>query len=469
MAQTPSSPVQASALVRPDSHTVRQRLLAGQTTAAAEAEASMALASAPACQNAFLATRFDAFRADAAAGRPEQPLAGLAVSVKDLFDVAGEPTRAGSVVLDHAATAATDCPAVARLRAAGGAVIGRTHMVEFAFSGVGTNPHFPAPAAWDGRYGTAVGTAGAPHVPGGSSSGAAVSVAAGAAFVGLGSDTGGSIRIPAALNGIVGFKSTARLVPTDGAIPLSTTLDTVCAMTRSVRDAITVHEVLAARRVTRSHAPLPFWRFAVTHTTMLDGLDATVARAFERSLAALRDAGAEIVEVPLDAIRDLGAIQSTGGFSAAESYAWHRDLLERAANRYDPRVSARILRGAGMKAHEYIALAQARQAWIARVEADLAGFDAVLSPTVPIVAPTLASVAPGTGHDPVQDAARDDEFFRVNALLLRNTSVVNMLDGCALSLPCHAPGELPVGLMVWHGALRDDAVLNAALQIEQIL
>jgi aspartyl-tRNA(Asn)/glutamyl-tRNA(Gln) amidotransferase subunit A len=287
--------------------------------------------------------------------------------------------------------------------------------------------------------------------------------------VGLGSDTGGSIRIPAALNGIVGFKSTARLVPTTGAIPLSTTLDTVCAMTRSVRDAITVHEVLAARKVVRSNAPLPFWRFAVARTTMLDTLDATVARAFERSLKTLRDAGAEIVEVPLDTIRELGAIQSTGGFSAAESFTWHRDLLERAAERYDPRVAARILRGAGMKAHEYIALTHARQAWVARVEVELAGFDAVLSPTVPIVAPTLASVAPGTGTDPAQDAARDDEFFRVNALLLRNTSVVNMLDGCAVSLPCHAPGELPVGLMVWHGALRDDAVLNAALQIEQML
>jgi aspartyl-tRNA(Asn)/glutamyl-tRNA(Gln) amidotransferase subunit A len=469
MAQTPASPAQPSPSARADLHATRQRLYAGETSAQAEADASIALAEAPACRNAFLSLRSDVFRAEAAAARPQQPLAGLAVSVKDLFDVAGEPTRAGSVVLDHAAPASSDCPAVARLRAAGGAVMGRTHMVEFAFSGVGTNPHFATPAAWDGRYNTAVGAPGTAHVPGGSSSGAAVSVATGAAFVGLGSDTGGSIRIPAALNGIVGFKSTARLVPTAGAIPLSTTLDTVCAMTRSVRDAITVHEVLAAHTVTRSNAPLPFWRFAVARTTMLDGLDATVARAFERTLDALRSAGAEIVEVPLDAIRDLGAIQSTGGFSAAESYAWHRDLLERAANRYDPRVSARILRGAGMKAHEYVALTQARRAWIARVEADLAGFDAVLSPTVPIVAPTLASVAPGTSSDPVQDAARDDEFFRVNALLLRNTSVVNMLDGCAISLPCHAPGELPVGLMVWHGALRDDAVLNAALQIEQIL
>lgn len=469
MPQPPSPAAQQPATRRTDLLATRERLRAGQTTVHAEADASIALAAAPACRDAFLTTRFDAFRADAGSARPAQPLAGLGVSVKDLFDVAGEPTRAGSVVLDTAAPAARDCPAVARLRAAGGAVMGRTHMVEFAFSGVGTNPHFATPPAWDGRYNTPVGAPGTVHVPGGSSSGAAVSVATGAAFVGLGSDTGGSIRIPAALNGIVGFKSTARLVPTDGAIPLSTTLDTVCALTRSVRDAIAVHEVLAARTVTRSNAPLPFWRFAVAGTTMLDGLDATVARAFERSLATLRNAGAEIVELPLDAIRDLGAIQSTGGFSAAESYTWHRDLLERAADRYDPRVSARILRGAGMKAHEYVALIQARQAWVERVETALAGFDAVLSPTVPIVAPTLASVAPGTGADAMQDASRDDEFFRVNALLLRNTSVVNMLDGCALSLPCHAPGEWPVGLMVWHDALHDDAVLNAALQIEKLL
>ena len=194
---------------------------------------------------------------------------------------------------------------------------------------------------------------------------------------------------------------------------------------------------------------------------MLDGLDATVARAFERSLARLRAAGAQVDEVALPQIQDLGMLQTTGGFSAAESYAWHRQLLAAHGERYDPRVRHRIERGAKMLAWEYLDLHVARKAWIADVERALAGYDAVLSPTVPMVAPTIADVAPG--------AERDEAFFRVNALLLRNTSVVNMLDGCALSLPCQADGELPVGLMVWHGGLRDATILNLALQIERLL
>lgn len=437
-----------------DLHATRVRILSGQSGAAAELDQAIAAAQAPACAHAFIQTTFDEARQ--AAGQPsmaQRPLAGLAVSVKDLFDVAGQVTAAGSTVLADASPAAQDCPAVARLRSAGAALVGRTNMTEFAFSGVGVNPHHGTPAnACDTHT---------PRIPGGSSSGAAVSVATGAAFVGLGSDTGGSIRIPAALNGIVGFKNTARLVPTAGAVPLSTTLDTVCAMTRSVRDAITAHEVLAARTVTRSGAPLSGYRLAVAQTALLDSLDTTVATAFERTLKTLRAAGARIDDLPLSEIKDLGAIQSTGGFSAVESYAWHRDLLARRGDGYDPRVRARIERGAAMKGWEYLDLAEARRDWIARVERAMSGYDAVLSPTVPITAPALATVAPGE--------ARDEEFFRVNTLLLRNPSIVNMLDGCAISIPCHLPDELPVGLMIWHGALRDDTVLNIALQAEAAL
>ena len=457
--------------MRADLHTTLQHLRSGQTSASAEIEKSIAAAQSGACDHVFLKPMFDEARGVAGdTDRTQQPLAGLSVSVKDLFDIAGQTTAAGSMVLADAPAATADCPAVARLKAAGGVLIGRTNMVEFAFSGVGTNPHFGTPAAWDGRFDQPVGGAASPdRVPGGSSSGAAVSVTTGAAFIGLGSDTGGSIRIPAALNGIVGFKNTARLVPTDGALPLSTTLDTACAMTRSVRDAMLAHQILAARRIIRSNAPLASYRLAVATTGMLDGLDPTVARAFARTLQVLRAAGARIEEIPLAAIRDLGALQSTGGFSAAESYRWHRPLLERRAAGYDPRVVTRIQRGAAMKAYEYIDLVHARGRWITDVETALQGFDAVLSPTVPIVAPLLADVAPAQGLDAVQDAARDAEFFRVNALLLRNTSVVNMLDGCAISIPCHRPDELPVSLMLWHGALRDDTVLNLALQAEQSL
>ncbi len=437
----------------------RARLAGGHGSASAELERCIAAAQDPACAHVFRDCCHDEACAAARAPGVEQlPLAGLAVSVKDLFDIRGLTSAAGSTVLADAPPAPADCTAVAHLRRAGAAIVGHTHMVEFAFSGVGVNPHFGTPAAFDARHGALPGPA---RVPGGSSSGAGVSVATGAAFVALGSDTGGSIRIPAALNGCVGFKNTARLVPTDGAVPLSTTLDTACALTRSVRDAIVAHEVLAARRVTRSPAPLSAWRLAVPRTLMLDALDAPVARAFARTLERLRRAGAQIVDITLPEIGELAHINATGGFSAAESYAWHRALLARHAEQYDPRVRARIERGAAMSAADYIELLHARRAWMARMQAAMDGFDALLSPTVPIVAPTLASVAPGK--------ERDAEFFRVNALLLRNTSVVNMLDGCALSLPCHEAGELPVGLMLWHGALRDDALLNIALLIEQEL
>jgi aspartyl-tRNA(Asn)/glutamyl-tRNA(Gln) amidotransferase subunit A len=399
---------------------------------------------------------FEEARRDARAAMPQQPLAGLAFSAKDLFDIAGQPTAAGSVVLSHAPAAASDAVAVARLRAAGGTLIGRTNMTEFAFSGVGVNPHHGTPAN------AASAASDTPRIPGGSSSGAAISVATGAAFIGLGSDTGGSIRIPAALNGIVGFKSTARLVPADGALPLSTTLDTVCALTRSVRDAITAHEILAARSVVPGNKSLAGYRLAVVKDTFFDHIEPAVAQTFERALGVLRDAGARIEEIALPALAELPAINEGGGFSPVEAYAWHRLLLERSGAGYDRRVAQRMLRGATMKAYEYIDLVNARRDWIRRVEQALAPFDAVLSPTVPIVAPPIALVAPGE--------ERDEDFFRINALLLRNPSIVNMLDGCAISIPCHcADDELPVGLMLWHAAMHDDAVLAIALQAEKAL
>ena len=433
---------------------IRDQLVDGRASAAEDIERSLAAAASPACARAFVSLDPVGARAAAtAAASRATPLAGLAVSVKDLFGVEGEVTAAGSAVLREAEPARSDCPAVARLRAAGAAIVGRTNMSEFAFSGVGVNPHHGTPANPADPL--------TPRIPGGSSSGAAVSVAAGAAYIGLGSDTGGSIRIPAALCGIVGFKNTQRLVPLDGALPLSSTLDTVCAMTRSVRDAVLAHEVLAARKAALAGKPIAQARLAVARTQLLDGMDAQVAQAFESALRALRDAGARVEEIALDEIRDLGTIQARGGFAAAESFTWHRQLLQAKGDRYDPRVRHRIELGAAMKAWEYIELVQARAEWIARVGKALHGFDAVLSPTVPIVAPPIADVAPG--------AERDEAFFRTNALLLRNTSVVNMLDGCALSLPCHRAGSLPVGLMLWHGAMRDDAILDLGLAVEAAL
>ena len=431
----------------------RDDLRSGRSRLQGELERALHISGQPACRHAYVLAPAPSLREALASGQGKanlnRPLAGLPISVKDLFDVAGQVTRAGSVVLQGQSPASSDSAAVSRIRAAGGLIAGRTNMTEFAFSGVGINPHYGTPAnPADPQV---------QRIPGGSSSGAAVSVATGAAAAGLGSDTGGSLRIPAALCGLVGFKSTARLVPTEGTVPLSTTLDTVGAITRSVRDAIVLHEILAARRVRPVTRPLRGARLAVARTWMLEDLQAPVAQAFENSLARLRSAGAVLQPIDLGDIADLAQINAAGGFSAAQSHAWHRQRLVQDGDRYDSRVAKRILRGAQMSAADYIDLLHARQRWIDRMEAQLADFDAVVSPTVPLLAPEIAPLE------------RDEEqFFKVNALLLRNTSVVNMLDGCAISVPCHDPGQLPVGLMFWHGALRDDTVLGLALQFESL-
>jgi aspartyl-tRNA(Asn)/glutamyl-tRNA(Gln) amidotransferase subunit A len=439
----------------------RSGIAGGQRRSVELLDLALDAADRDACRHAFI-RRFDGEAARAVAhsvdaqvraGVPPPPLAGLAVSVKDLFDVAGQPTTAASRVLRDAAPAVSDCPAVARLRSAGAALVGHTNLTEFAYSGVGINPHHGTPAN--------VATAGldaVPRVPGGSTSGGAVSVAAGAAWAALGSDTGGSIRIPAALHGLVGFKSTARLVPTEGSIPLSPTLDTACAITRTVRDAALLHELLAARSVRLAGRPLRALRLAVPTTVFLDGLDAQVAAAFECALAVLRSVGATIAEIALPELAGIAGLQAAGGFAGMESWAWHRHLLEQREAAYDPRVAARIRRGATASAADYLDLCRARKAWIASLAPRLRPYDALLSPTVPMVAPPLAPLI-----------ASDELFHATNAMLLRNPSVVNQLDGCAISLPCHAAGEMPVGLMLWHGALADDTLLDAALAVEAAL
>ena len=389
---------------------------------------------------------------------PESPaplnstLGGLAVSIKDLFDVAGYTTSAGSVVLAKAPPAAADCPAVARLRAAGASLVGHTNMTEFAFSGLGLNPHHGTPLnpitlKIDGER----------RIPGGSSSGAAVSVATGAAWAALGSDTGGSIRIPAALCGLVGFKNTQRLTPIEGTVPLSTSLDTACAITHSVRDAVLLHEILSARRVQPVNKPLKDCRFGVVSHYFQDGMDATVAAAFESTLNRLSQAGAQIEEVILPPL--LKALPS-GLIAAAEAWAWHRHLMTRQIDAYDPRVAQRILVGKDVSAADYIDRLNARRSWMAAMEMCLQGFDAMLCPTVPVIAPLL---------QPLIDS--DEAYFAANGLLLRNCAVVNALDGCAISLPCHEPGNNnhPVGLMLWSTALKDDLILDIALQVEHLL
>ena len=440
---------EALSLLRPGRRSARDLL-----------QESLAHADSPAAEHVFL-RRFDdealaaASRWDtlAAGGHPRPPLGGLAVSVKDLFDVAGHPTTAASAAMADVPPARSDAPAVARLRAAGAALIGHTNLSEFAFSGVGINPHHgtprnPVTRAIDGQD----------RIPGGSTSGGAVSVAIGAAWAALGSDTGGSLRIPAALQGLVGFKSTARLVPLDGAIPLSRSLDTAGAITRSVRDAVLMHGVLSGIPQAPTPRPLDSLRLAITPTFMQDELEPAVAMAFERALEALRAAGARIEERALPALPRVAELQTQGGITAAEAWAWHHARLAERGDRYDPRVALRIRRGEAIAPAAYQALIDARIRWIHDMTASMADIDAFLSPTVPLQAPEIAPLL----HS-------DDLFFATNARLLRNTAVVNLLDGCAISIPCERPGELPVGLMLWAPATRDATLLAAAGAAEAAL
>ena len=406
---------------------------------------------------AFLKVHADQARAAAdlhdtmrRSGAPASPFAGIPVSIKDLFDMAGDVTTAGSRVLRDASPATRDAPAVSRLRAAGFIPIGRTNMTEFAFSGLGINPHFGTPANAYDRANV--------RIPGGSSSGAAVSVTDGMAVAALGTDTGGSCRIPAALCGLVGFKPTANRVPLDGAVPLSTSLDSIGPIATSVACCAVLDAVLAGEEVRPLRDfPLNGLRLAVPQTLVFDGIDSDVGRAFTVARTALSEAGAKIVDIPLRELSELAQINRKGGFGAAEAYASHRPLIEAKAALYDPRVLSRILRGREQDAADYIDLMRARADFIRRVRAAVAPFDALLLPTVPIVAPRIADL--------------DDEiaYRDVNLLLLRNPTIANFLDACAISLPCHQPGEAPVGLMLIGHNGGDQRLFDIAAAVEGLL
>jgi aspartyl-tRNA(Asn)/glutamyl-tRNA(Gln) amidotransferase subunit A len=436
--------------------TLRERIASGRTSHEAIVSDILARASEPSAAHVFTALHADAALAAArhadaarAAGVKVSGLAGLPVSVKDLFDIAGQTTLAGSVVRSAEPAAQADATAVARLRAAGAAIVGKTNMTEFAFSGVGLNPH----------YGTPVNPAdpALARIPGGSSSGAAVSVALGLAVAALGSDTGGSLRIPAALCGLVGFKGTQRRVPLDGAFPLSHTLDTVGAITSSVGDALLVDGVLAGAVLASAQRPLTGRRLALPLTMMLDAMEPAVSSAFERALSALSAAGAVIEELRMSELAEIALLNAPGGFSAVEAYATHGQALATQRERFDPRVAARIALGGPVSAADYIRMQRARADWIGRVERGLQEFDALVCPTVPIVAPPIDALR-----------ASDDAFFKANALLLRNTFAINFLDGCAFSLPCHRAGELPVGLMLAAPGGHDALLGSIALAAERV-
>ena len=378
------------------------------------------------------------------------PFAGIPVSIKDLFDINGQVTRAGSRALDDSAPAEADASAVARLRRAGFIVIGRTNMTEFAYSGIGINPHFGTPkGAWQRSVG---------HVPGGSSSGAAVSVVDRMAHGALGTDTGGSCRIPAAFNGIVGFKPTQRRVPLDGGVPLSFTLDSFGPLARTVGCCAVLDAVLADESVKPLQPrSIKGMRLAVPTTVALDELEEAVARTFERALETLSRQGALIERIAVPEFLDVGVMNTKGGFAAAESYAWHRYLIISHGNVYDPRVAMRILRGEAISAADYIDLLEMRKSLIARSTVRLAPYDALVLPTTANTPPRIA------------DLADDKAFTAANLLALRNCTLINMIDGCAISLPCHREGEVPVGLMLAAAGGSDRRIFELAAAMEAVI
>jgi aspartyl-tRNA(Asn)/glutamyl-tRNA(Gln) amidotransferase subunit A len=385
-----------------------------------------------------------------AGGAAPSLFAGIPVSIKDLFNVTGDVTTAGSVALKNEKAATRDAPAVARLRAAGLIPIGRTNMTEFAFSGLGINPHYGTPL---NAYDRAAG-----RIPGGSSSGAAVSITDGMAFGALGSDTGGSCRIPAALCGIVGFKPTAHRVPTAGAFPLSTSLDSIGPLAATVACCAALDAVLAGEpAVDPDPFPLAGLRLALPQTMVLENVEPEVARAFESALAMLRKAGTRIADIPLHELAELPQINAKGGLAAPEAYAVHRSLIANAEKMYDPRVLVRILRGQEQDAADYIELLNARADFIRRVAAVTAPYDALVMPTVPVTAPRLA------------DLAADDAYRHANFLVLRNPSIANFLDRCSISIPCHRPGDAPVGLMLIGEHDADRRLLAIAAAIEAVV
>lgn len=391
----------------------------------------------------------DAIDVTRAEGRNPPPLAGLPISLKDLFDVKDEVTCAGSLLLNEAPAAVEDAIIVSRLRAAGCILIGRTNMTEFAYSGLGINPHYGTPLNPFDR--------GNGRIPGGSSSGAAVSVADGMAAAAVGTDTGGSCRIPAAFCGITGFKPTARRIPLVGAFPLSSSFDSIGPLANSVDCCARLDAVMAGEEYQALvPAKLSELRIAVLSNIVLDGMDTTVAKAYERALSLLSAQGVKINPIKFPFLDELPTLNARGGIVAAEAFEVHREWLENREDAYDPRVSVRIKKALEQGPDEFKHLLETRQVMIKTANDLSKDYDAVIFPTVPVVAPLLA------------DMADDAEYGRLNLLALRNPTIANFLDSCAISLPISQSGEAPVGLMVMADTMQDLRLFEIATAMEKL-
>ena len=431
----------------------------GTTSSRKLVEQALAKVSDPVGEGARAFIKVDAEGALAAAdyqdrlrwqNRQPSPFAGIPISVKDLFDLAGEVTTAGSKVLKDAAPALSDAPAIAALKSAGLVVLGRTNMTEFAYSGVGLNPHYGTPrAAFDRKTG---------RIPGGSSSGAAVAVADGLCALSIGTDTGGSCRIPAAYNGIVGYKPSTGRVSTRGAYPLSSRFDSVGPLGNSVA-CCAAADALMAGDWSGKIAPreVSTLRIGVLKTAVLEGLDTDVAATYERALARISKAGATLVDFAFEELLEMPSLTIKGGIVAAEAYAHHRDLMARKGADYDPRVRMRIDAAGAISAADYLSTVKRREEMIGRFSAVSHGFSAVALPTVMIVPP------------PISALGIDQDYLRYNSMSLRNTYVGNFLDCCAISIPVNEPGAQPVGLMLMGVWGQDQNLFSVSQAVENLI
>ena len=379
------------------------------------------------------------------------PLAGIPVSIKDLCDVAGITTYAGSATMRNAPPAKRDAPVIARLRSAGAVIMGTTNMTEFAVGGLGLNPHF---GDCRNPYDRATG-----RIPGGSSSGAAISVTDGMAAAGLGTDTAGSVRIPAAFCGLAGFKPTVGRVPTEGVFPLSTTLDSVGPLAPTLACCAVVDAIFAGEEPTTPEPmPLDGLRFGIPDALVTDSLEPAVAAAFEMSVTKLSGAGVRIENVAIPGLAELATVGRVRFPSMVEGYAIHRERLENSLDQMDPRISDRLRAGNEMSGPDYYDVLRYRLDLIERTEPITARYDAMIMPTLPITAPPLA------------DFLENEESRRApHIIVIRNASIANLLDRCALTVPCHEPDTAPVGFMLMGENMADRRLMAIGMSVEKII
>ncbi len=370
-------------------------------------------------------------------------LDGVPVSWKDLFDTAGIGTEAGTALM-AGRVPDRDALVLENATAAGLVCLGKTHMSEIAFSGLGLNPITATPPCVND----------ADAVPGGSSSGAAASVAFGLAAAGIGSDTGGSVRIPSAWNDLVGLKTTHGLLPLDGVVPLCLTFDTIGPLCRSVEDASLLLGVLGAEKATDlTGGSLDGARLMILDTIALDDVRAAPRASFDAVVARLQAAGAQVETHSFAPLHD--AFAHAGNLYGADSYGWWRDKVEAAPEKMFPQILERVRGGQAVNAADYVAgwqqVHQIRKAYAAAT----AGFDAVIMPTAPILPP---------------DAARlltDDAYYKAeNLLALRNTRIGNLMGTCAVTLPTDTPS---CGIMFNGPADGEAALLRLCAAAEKAL